>query len=89
MNWTEDETLCNMIWFHSFKLIMSYPLFRLAACESEITPLSTYSAHWRGKKQLIINLCLPAGELHPLDPAPRGLLHVVCVFLLLLNPPSL
>ena len=81
--------LSDMIWFQSLKLIMSYPLFRLAACESKIAPLkSTYSVHWPGRKQLIINLCFPIGE-RPLDPAPCGLFHVVHVFLLLLNPPSL
>lgn len=44
MNWAEDEMLCNMIWFQSFKLIMSYPLFKLADCKDKIVLLvGTYS----------------------------------------------
>lgn len=65
MNWTEDEMLCNMIWFQSFKLIMSYPLFRLAACGSKIAPSkSTFSVHWSGRKQFFISLCLSVVEHH-------------------------
>lgn len=68
-----------MIGFQSFKLIMSYPLLRLAACKSEVAPCkSTYSEHRPGRKELIISLCLSLQE-HPLDPAPCSLFHVALV----------
>lgn len=42
MNWTEDEMLCNMIWFQSFKLIMSYPLFGTGCSQEQNSILAEY-----------------------------------------------
>lgn len=83
MNWTEDEMLCNMIWFQSFKLIMSYPLFRLAACESKIAPLFSALAWQKAAYHQPVPSCWRA-SCGP--SAMRSLPHGVRVFALAESP---